>query len=647
MKRGKFHTFLYIFFLVVLSISVIYIHSLLESTQTKLRTSLEHLYAMQALELASNTQNEINHHIHYDLVASLKKNKKLRQELSHALAMLPASFYQQAFICTKTKNGDIRYLVGKFDPKKKLRFFEKIEFDPQLIDRVYQSKHYVISKKSVNKQTQIVFVAPLIVAQKVQGAFVLSYSFSLFNEIDTLLSGIDDIFNTIVFIVILIVILLFSQEFENTKTKHEVFIDALTGAYNRHFLRKFLETADMEHYQILLLDIDHFKKVNDTYGHKAGDFILSETAALIRSEIRGNDVFIRYGGEEFLLFIHRKDKNQQLAKNIAYRIKEKIQMHEFRYEEIVLRVTVSIGVNCFPEEFPKISDAIKYADDMLYVAKRNGRNQVVSNLKKVENFKVIKQLTLFDVKRALEEKRVLCYFQPALNLKTNNFSYAQALVRIIDIDGEILPPERFLKNIEKTNLYRNINMTVLDKVFEQLPKSEVPIGINLDITDILDDEYFEYLKQKLNTHTEEKGKLRIELHITQLVASFESITKRCKELKEMGVGFSLDHFAVNSAFTLHEIFSKLPIDMINIDGAIIEETERSQTAKTIVKSILYMATNLGIDVTAEHVCSKEIFEYLSSIGIVYMEGFYISKPEESVEEFKGSLNRFKKKFNME
>ena len=633
MKRGSLYTFLYIFFIAALVIAVFHTHSLLQSTQAKLKANLEQLYTMQALELAKNTQHEIDNHIHYNLVASLKKNRKLRRELTHALAMFPEAFYQQAFLCTKTKSGEIRFLIGKYDQKKGVRFFETIDFDKELIDRVYRYKHYVIDKKVMGAETKITFVSPIIVAKRVQGAFVLAFSFSLFNDIDTLLSEINHIFASIVVIVLLIVVLLFLQEYVNVKTKKEVFVDALTGAFNRHYMRKFLESADMAHYQIMLLDIDHFKKINDTYGHKAGDFVLSETAALIRGEIRSDDVFIRYGGEEFLLFVHRKEKNQQLAKSIAYRIKEKIQEHEFHYEDLVLRVTVSIGVNCFVEEFSKVSDAIKYADDMLYVAKRNGRNQVVSDLKKVENFKVIKQLTLYDVKRALEAKQVLCHFQPALDVKTKGISHAQALVRIEDEDGEILLPDRFLHNIEKTNLYRSVNIVVLEKVFEQLPKSRVPVGVNLDIADLLDDLYFEHLLQKVTSHPQLAQKLRIELHITQEVASLERIADRCKELKKRGVGCTLDHFTINSPYTLYEIFSRLPIDMLNIDGAIIEEIAKSDTAKTIVKSILYMAKELGVDVTAEHVCSKEIYDYLCQIGVEYMEGFYIARPMERVEGF--------------
>ena len=639
MKRGSLYTFLYIFFIAALAIAVFYTHSLLETTQSKLKANLEQLYTMQAIELAKNTQKEINNHIHYNLVASLKQSKRLRKELTHALAMFPEAFYQQAYICTKTKNGDIRFLIGKYDQKRAVKFFEKIDLDKQIVDRVYEQKHYVITKKALGDETKITFVAPIVVAKKLQGVFVLSFSFSLFNDIDTLLSNINQIFESIVLIVLLIVVLLFLQEYVNVKTKKEVFVDALTGAFNRHYMRKFLEDADMAHYQIMLLDIDHFKKINDTYGHKAGDVVLSETAALIRSEIRSDDVFIRYGGEEFLLFVYRKDKNQQLAKNIAYRIKDKIQEHEFRYEDLVLRATVSIGVNCFAEEFPKVSDAIKYADDMLYAAKRNGRNQVVSDLKKVENFKVIKQLTLFDVKRALEEERVTCYFQPAINVKTKQISHAQALVRIVDEDGEILLPDRFLKNIEKTNLYRSVNMVVLDKVLAQLDKSKVAIGINLDIADLLDDVYFEYLYKKLSNDPTLGEKLRIELHMTQEVPGLERLASRCQQLKGRGVGCTLDHFTVNSAYTLYEIFSKLPIDMLNIDGAIIEEVQKSQTAQTIVKSILYMAKELGVDVTAEHVCSKEIYDYLRQIGVEYMEGFYIARPMESVEGFERVIEK--------
>ena len=632
MKRGALYTFLYIFFIAALAIAVFYTYSLLASTQAKLKENLEKLYTMQAIELARNTQKEINNHIHYNLVASLQKSQKLRRELTHALAMLPEAFYQQAYICTKTKSGDIRFLIGKYDRTKSIKFYEKIDFDKELIDRVYTQKHYLIVKKVLGDETKITFVSPVIVAKRVQGAFVLSFSFSLFDDINALLSHINIIFNAIVVIVLLIVVLLFLQEYVNVKTKKEVFVDALTGAYNRHYMRKFLEDADMDHYQIMLLDIDHFKKINDTYGHKAGDFVLSETAALIRSEIRSDDVFIRYGGEEFLLFIYRKDKNQHLAKSIAYRIKEKIQEHEFRHDDLVLRVTVSIGVNCFAEEFPKVSDAIKYADDMLYAAKRNGRNQVVSDLKKIKDFKVTKELTLFDVKEALAEHRVICFFQPVIEVKSQDVTHIEALIRIEDEHGEMLLPERFLDNVRNTNLYRALNMEVLERVFAVLPTCSVPISINLRLSDLLDDLYFDALVQKLEQVSTARGMLRIELEVSDKAENLERIAKRCDRLGELGVRFTLDRFGADSTFSLYEIFSTLPIDMINIDGAIIEKTIEEQTARKLVKSILYMAKELELKVTAEHVCSKEIYRYLEMIGIVYMAGFYISRPHESLDE---------------
>ena len=298
----------------------------------------------------------------------------------------------------------------------------------------------------------------------------------------------------------------------------------------------------------------------------------------------------------------------------------------------MLRVTVSIGVNCFAEEFPKVSDAIKYADDMLYAAKRNGRNQVVSDLKKIKDFKVTKELTLFDVKEALAEHRVICFFQPVIEVKSQDVTHIEALIRIEDEHGEMLLPERFLDNVRNTNLYRALNMEVLERVFAVLPTCSVPISINLRLSDLLDDLYFDALVQKLEQVSTARGMLRIELEVSDKAENFERIAKRCDRLGELGVRFTLDRFGADSTFSLYEIFSTLPIDMINIDGAIIEKTIEEQTARKLVKSILYMAKELELKVTAEHVCSKEIYRYLEMIGIVYMAGFYISRPHESLDE---------------
>jgi len=152
------------------------------------------------------------------------------------------------------------------------------------------------------------------------------------------------------------------------KTKKESIIDPLTSTYNRNFLRSFLKSINPARYQIMMLDIDHFKKINDNFGHKAGDLILREVAAVIKSELREKDRIIRFGGEEFLIFLYKEKKECPAAENISKRLKEKIEKRTFTYENTPIHITVSIGITSNPEHFKSVPDAIKRADEMLYIA---------------------------------------------------------------------------------------------------------------------------------------------------------------------------------------------------------------------------------------------------------------------------------------
>ena len=641
MKHSRAYKFMYVLLIGSVSAAMFYTYSLLSKGQSELLKNLETLYMQQAKELALNYDAEIHRHIHYDLYASLKHNKKLRRELLHALKMLPHSFYQHAYLVYRDKKGVFRYLLG-VPEEKELRFNTPLKNKREVLQKTFRSKNDYVELLQHAKSTDVVYVHPLSINKRLQGAVVLEFSFGLFESVEQTLSSVFDIFKAMLLVFLLVFLFLLYQVYLNFKTKKDIYVDALTGAYNRHFLRKFLEDADMNHYQILMLDIDHFKKINDNYGHKAGDFILTEVARIVRSQIRPDDVFIRYGGEEFLLFIHRKSPHQLLAKNIAYRIKNKIQDTLFTYDGIPIKVTVSIGVNCFPEEFPKINDAIKYADEMLYIAKRNGRNQVVSDLKKIENFKVTTKLSLYDVKLALEEKRIVCHYQPVYDTQEKTIAFAEALVRLKDKDDRLLTPDLFLESVEKTNVYQTLMFRVFEIVLATLEESPVGLSINLNVSDIVNDTLYEGILERLQTHEHVCNKLIIELHGDETIAAFEILAKRLEKLRLMKIRIALDNFAARSAFGQYQVFKKLHTDSVHIDGTIVKELAISKTAYKMIKSVLYMAEELELEVVAEHVHSQEIFIRLKELGVRYLQGYFIARPLEKADELILCLKRLEK-----
>ena len=378
-----------------------------------------------------------------------------------------------------------------------------------------------------------------------------------------------------------------------------------------------------------MLDIDHFKKVNDTYGHRIGDYILRDVAAIIKEEIRSSDVLVRYGGEEFLIFI-KNDKDPKLARSIAQRIRKRIEKTTFRYDDVEIHLTVSMGITLLPKHFKNISEAIKNADEMLYIAKKEGRNRVISKRVYDANEEVVQQnkLRINEVKNAIEEGRIVCHYQPIFNAKTAKISKYEALVRLVDEEGELVYPGSFLEMILHTNLYTQMTKNILEIVFETIREKRVKIGVNLNFSDILNDDIFKMIIEELQKHKKVASWLVLELLEYEALEANESFTRKIKEIKSYGVNIAIDDFG--SGFANYKIFQMMPIDVIKIDGSLIQNLDSSDVAQTIVKSIVVLTNELGIETVAEFVHSKAVMEKAKELGVTHLQGFYLAKPSAKI-----------------
>ncbi|HFU74191.1 MAG TPA: bifunctional diguanylate cyclase/phosphodiesterase, partial [Helicobacteraceae bacterium] len=428
-------------------------------------------------------------------------------------------------------------------------------------------------------------------------------------------------FYSAIFIIVMLVSAFIQLVIYYTHRKKS-FIDPLTGMFNRQYMNELLKKYAVHEFQVLIMDLDHFKQVNDIYGHDAGDEVLRSIAARIQSVIRKKDILIRYGGEEFILLIAEKDKSISLG--LAERIRNKVKADPVALEDCQLNVTISMGLNPRPEESKTFEHAVKIADLGLYKAKQLGRDRVEiydDTLIAEEN----SQQKMCDVKEALDVERIFCVYQPIYDAQTLQISRYELLIRMRDAQGDIIEPAQFLPSIRYTQVYVHLTKRVLSFAFEALKNNDVKLSINFDLQDLFNDEIFETLEETFSSDYNIAKRLSIEILEHEEITEFEYIEKRLVTLKSMGFNIAIDDFG--SGYANYRYILNMNIDALKIDGSLIKGIHKYENAKKIVQSIHQLAQSLGVKTVAEHVETQQDLEALQSIGIDYIQGFYLAKPD--------------------
>ena len=619
---------LYIFIFVSILMAIAYLFLQTINTQTLLNTNVETIIIDEAKTFAKNIEHNLKKHIKKDPYIELKNNKFLKEHLESSLEVIRNDTFKYIFVLYRDKHGNYRFLLD--GSKEKAFFNQRLNVDKKLWNQVYSSKKPLIVKQKKLDGLWITYLYPLVIDNKTEAVIAIDFSKELPQNIYNAISPLNNIFLYIFIAISFLILILLYQTFLSMKNKKESITDPLTQAFNRNYMRDLLQKINIHDYQIMMCDIDHFKQINDNYGHKAGDFVLAKVAEILKTQIRAEDILIRFGGEEFLLFIKRKKSQESMAYIIAQRIRQKIEESSFKYEDKEIRLTLSIGISCQPEHFKTISEAIKYADEMLYIAKREGRNKVVSTAKSNIIEDQISKKSINDVKAALEEDRIICYFQAIYNVKTKKCIKYEALVRLKEPNGTITPPALFLESIMYTNVYNDLTKTVLENVFDHIKEKKVVISVNLNFSDILDTTIYTLILNELKEHQKLAPWLIIELLEYEILSETSTlIQERLKMIKSFGVKIAIDDFG--SGYSNYTMFKSLPIDILKIDGSLIKDLDISKTSHIIADSIVLLAKELGIKTVAEFVHSKAVLDEVERLEIDEAQGFYLAKPQADID----------------
>jgi diguanylate cyclase (GGDEF)-like protein len=417
--------------------------------------------------------------------------------------------------------------------------------------------------------------------------------------------------------------------------------DALTGLANRRLFRDRVEQALLsatrsgDGFALMLLDLDRFKEINDTLGHQTGDAVLEELAIRLRGVSRASDTVARLGGDEFALVLGGASDGTS-ALFVAERIRRALD-DPFAIDGLTLQLETSIGIALFPEHGADAESLLRHADIALYASKE-AHVPVVYETKHNQHSHARLGL-VGEIKRAIEEKELVVYYQPEVDLATGETTRVEALVRWLHPARGLLLPDAFIPVARQSALIRPITRYVLDAALGQcrawhdsgLP---VSVAVNLAERDLADSRLEDEVSEALRRWKLDPSTLELEIPESAVMTDPERVQKMLNRLSRRGVRLAIDDFGSGYASLSH--LKELPVDVLKIDKSFVQNMDTNDEDDAIVRSTIELAHSLGLRVVAEGVESEDILERLGALGCDLAQGYCLSRPVPA-EELSGSL----------
>jgi diguanylate cyclase (GGDEF)-like protein len=411
--------------------------------------------------------------------------------------------------------------------------------------------------------------------------------------------------------------------------------DALTNLVNRRgfnqiFAEKLIEkTLEGGMLAVMFLDIDHFKRINDSLGHDAGDELLKVLASHIKSSVRGHDdVVARFGGDEFciLISLHDHEEARHMAQRIMLKMKEPIELSGRR-----MVMTTSIGISVFPEDGRTCEELLKNADLALYQSKGNGRNSLNFFSANLKTRATLELQLEEEMRNALRENSgLMLYYQPIYDLKTGQVSKLEALVRWQHPVHGLLAPDRFIAIAEANGLIAELDNWVLRKACEDLSElsrqgcEELKIAVNCSPLNLAREELADEIERALRTAGVAPQRLELEVTENALMGNIANTLVLLRQIRALGVSLSIDDFG--TGYSSLAYLKRLPLNTLKIDRSFIQDIPQSTQDMEIVQAIIVMAHTLHLQVVTEGVETLEQYEFLERYDCDFVQGYLLSHP---------------------
>jgi diguanylate cyclase (GGDEF)-like protein len=376
-----------------------------------------------------------------------------------------------------------------------------------------------------------------------------------------------------------------------------------------------------------MADLDNFKVVNDTLGHRAGDDLIITVARLVKARIRATDIVARLGGDEFALLLPRADLRE--AQWVAESLRASVQAYETVVDGRSLRTTISIGVAEVSAEMTA-EDALAAADLAMYEAKHAGRDRVAAavDADRDPTLAIHHEGWAERLRAALDEDRFCLYRQPIVPLAAPaSGSRHELLLRMLDQDG-LVPPNAFIYTAERFGLISEIDRWVIANAIRLLAADtdqRAGYHVNVSGLSITTPAFVEFIARELASSGIDPSRLTLEVSETVAIANMETARQFALGLGKAGCQLALDAFG--SGFGSFSYLKFLPVQFIKIDAAFITRLDHHEHDRVLVKGIVDVAHGMGIKTIAEHVGTEHTRAMLTDYGADYGQGFHFGQPQ--------------------
>lgn len=439
------------------------------------------------------------------------------------------------------------------------------------------------------------------------------------------------------------------KEAENT-IFNLAFKDPLTGLPNRRLLLEHLSHAISSSDRtkcygcLIFIDLDNFKRLNDTFGHAHGDLLLIEVSNRLKNCMREIDTVARLGGDEFVVLLEDISPRLGDANKYAEQISEKIRVilaMPYELKNNLHYSSPSIGVCLFHGKQQSPDDILKFADTAMYQAKESGKNRIKFFDPEMQKAMEIRAALESDLRQAIQQKQLHLYYQIQMDQNLNPLG-AEALIRWIHPEKGMIPPGQFIPIAEESSLILEIGHWVLDYACRQLaiwsqdPQTHhLVLAVNVSAIQFKQINFIEQVKTAIHKHNITPSRLKLELTESVALENLESVISKMQILREViGVQLSLDDFG--TGYSSLSYLKLLPLHQIKIDQSFVKGIETDNSDEVMVSTIIELARNFGLEVIAEGVETDGHLAFLKKHGCKAYQGYLFSKPVSAIE-FEGLL----------
>jgi len=427
------------------------------------------------------------------------------------------------------------------------------------------------------------------------------------------------------------------QRLAQAALEHHALHDSLTNLPNRLMLREELDRTiagrSKSTVSLLLLDIDNFKEINDSFGHQVGDVLLRQIGPRLRERLEVANMVARLGGDEFAILLPAADAPE--ASRVAHGLLRALE-RPFLSEEHALEVTASIGIAVCPDHGTAAETLLQRADVAMYAAKRSGGSYAVYRTED-DPYDARRLLLRGELRGALERRDIILYYQPQIAVATGKVTGLEALARWHHAERGWVPPAEFIPVAERMGLIKPLTAHLIELALTQSHAWEkaaiaVPLAVNVSMRNLLDPRFPQMLEDSMATTGVDPGRIKLEITESAVMAEPARVLETMHRLRSGGVRFSIDDFG--TGYSSLAYLQRLPVEEIKIDRSFVAGLTKDEGSAAIVRATIELAANLGLEVVAEGVEDEATLQILKRLGCSTAQGYHISRPL-PVEEVAG------------